>query len=113
MDFGGIVPLILVQCLVPAELSAYLPVSYLLILFLVATQERHHCIYVASHIVGYNTPESDQVNWILHPPEDSSLYTKYLGAREQDFWIILINYHILQYLYIVSHLGDHNLLLLH
>ena len=44
----------MVQCLVPAELSAYLLASCLVVPFLAATQEIHHGTYIASHVVGYD-----------------------------------------------------------
>ena len=58
MDYNGIVLSILVQCPVPARLSASLPATYLVAPFFGGTQEKHCSTYTASHIVGHNIPES-------------------------------------------------------
>ena len=79
VEYSGIALSVWVQCLVPAESSANLPTSYLLVLILIATQEIHHNTYIASHIVGHDYLESHQANEVQPPPEDPFLYTKYLG----------------------------------
>ena len=79
MDYGGIAFFIWVQCPAPTGLSAYLPVSGLLVPILVSTQEIQSATYVASHIVGHNALESPQANEALPPPEDPFLCTKHLG----------------------------------
>ena len=56
-DSEGIVPSILVQCLVLAELSAHLPAFYLVVPFLITNQAIHHSIYVASYVVSNNNPK--------------------------------------------------------
>ena len=57
-DYICLVLYILVQCLVPAESNAHLPVSYLVLPFLAATQEIHHSTYITSHIVDHNALKS-------------------------------------------------------
>ena len=61
-DYGGIVLSVLVQSLIPAESSACLPASYLVVLFIVNTQEKHRGACVASHLVGHDAFESHRVN---------------------------------------------------
>ena len=95
MDYDDIVLSILVQCLVPAESSAYLPASCLVVPFLLTTQEIYRGTYIASHIVGHNASDLHQDNEVLHPPEDPLPYTKYLGGREQGFQTSLITHHTL------------------
>ena len=48
MDFDGIIPFILFQCLVPVELSVSLSAFYLVVPFLVTTRETHCNTYIAS-----------------------------------------------------------------
>ena len=81
--------------------------------FKVATQEIHQGVYVASHIVGHNALEFHQVNGVLPPLEDPFFYRKHLGEIGQGFWTFLIAYHTFWYCCIISHTGDHSLLLLH
>ena len=89
MGYGRIALSVWVPCLVPAELSVYLPASCL-----VATQEIHHSTCIANHVVGHNAPVSHQVNKVPHPPEGYFLYTNYLGEIVLDSWMFLIDYHI-------------------
>ena len=58
MEYTSIILYILVQCMVPAKLSAHLPDPYLVILFLAVTQVIHCGTYIASHLVGHDVPES-------------------------------------------------------
>ena len=92
------------------ELSAHLPVSSLVVPFLVATQEILCGTYVASHMVGYNALELQQVNVALPTLEDPFIHTNYLGEIRQGFHMLLIAYHTLQCCYIISCPGDHSLL---
>ena len=69
------------------ELSVYLPVSYLVVIISVATQEIHCSTYLAGHIVGYDAPESHRANEVLPPPEGPFLCTNHLGEIVLDFWI--------------------------
>ena len=83
MGYNVIVPFIPVQCLAPAESSACVPASCLVVFFLITTQEKHCGTYISSHIVGYNAPESHQINDLWYSLENSYLHTKYLREREQ------------------------------
>ena len=91
--YGGIALSVWVPCLVPAELSICLPASSLVVPILVATQEIHHGTYVASHIVGHNSPVSHQENEVPPPQEGPFLHTKHLGEIVLDFRMFLIKYH--------------------
>ena len=90
--YGGIALSIWVPCLVPVELSVHLPASDLVVPISVAAQGIHHGNYVASHIVGHDTPRLLQVNGVLPPPEGPFLYTKHLGEIVLDFLMFLISY---------------------
>ena len=63
MDYDGVALSLLVQCPVPVESNACLPVFY----SVVPTQEIYRNTYIASQIVGHNAPESHQVNGVLPP----------------------------------------------
>ena len=78
-DYGGIVFYMLVQCLVSAELSAYLSAPYLVVPFLITTWEIYYGVYIASYIIGHNATESYQVNGVPHALEDLSI--KILGKK--------------------------------
>ena len=65
MDYNGVILSVLVQYLVPAESNAHLPLSYLVLPFLAANQEKHYRTYIASHVVSHNAPDSHQVNGVI------------------------------------------------
>ena len=113
VDYGGIALSVQVQLPIPAELSAYLPASYLVVPISIATQEIHYGTCIASHVVGHNAPESLQSNEVLPPLEDLFLCTKYLRETGQGFWTFSIAHHTLWYCCIISHLANHDLLSLY
>ena len=84
-DYGGIVSSIMVQYLVPVELSVRLPASYSVVPFLITAQEIHCSTYTVNHVVSHNAVKSHQVNGVLHPQEALSLCKKNLGEKEQVF----------------------------
>ena len=69
--------------------------------FLAATQEVHHGIYIASHVVGQDAPELQQVNGLLPPMEGPFLYTKCFQEISWGFQMFLIAYHTLQCCHII------------
>ena len=82
MEYSSIVSSILVQCLIPAESSAYLPASCSVVPFFISTQEIHSGTYISSYLVGHNTDELHQANGVLHFPKNpSSLYKISLRKR--------------------------------
>ena len=93
MGYSGIALSIWVPCLVQAELSAYLPISCLVIQILVATQEIHHSTYLVSHFVGYNALSLHQANEVPPSLESLFLHTKHLREIVQSFRIFLISCH--------------------
>ena len=64
------------------ELSTYLPVSCLVVLFLVTAQEIRCGTYIANHVMGYNAPESHQIDGVPHPVGGFSLSTEYPGEKK-------------------------------
>ena len=91
-DYSGIVPSMCIQCLVLVELSADPPASCWVVPFLVTAQKIHCSAYLANYVVGYNTPEPNQVDGLLHTLGDLSL-SKCLGEEKQGFKMYLIKHY--------------------